>query len=239
LPRPFVAGALACTLLAGGAAAQAVDRGEIEDVVRELLTREPELVIDAIRQYQAEQEAARDAQIVGAIDAYRDELTSAAHPSVGPPDAAVTLIEFFDYRCGFCRRMVPRIDALLADHADIRIVFVEFPVLGPDSLRAAQASLAVWRQAPDVYMDFHRAVMAASDLSAPALVELAEVHGVDGDALVTEMQSEAVRAQLTENHRIAQAIGIEGTPAFVVGDAFMPGAVPLEQLEQAIAAARG
>ena len=214
-------------------------RAEIEAVVRELLAREPEIVIEAIRSFQAQQAEARDARIAAAIAANRAELTSTEHPSLGPADAAVTVVEFFDYRCGFCRRMTPRLDALLAAHDDVRVVFVEFPVLGPDSLRAAQASLAVWRRAPEAYPDVHRAFMAADDLSAPALVAIAEAHGLDGDRLVEDMQSEAVRTRLAANHRLARELGVEGTPAFIVGDAFMPGAIPLEQLEAAVANARG
>ncbi len=237
--RTLTAVGVALALNAGPVDAQEPARAEIERVVRELLAREPEIVIDAIRDYQARQEQARNAQVGEAIAAHRAELTSEDHPSIGPADAAVTVVEFFDYRCSFCRRMVPRLDALMADHDDVRVVFVEFPVLGPDSLRAAQASLAVWRQDPDAYPDVHRALMEADDLSAPALVAIAEGHGLDGDRLVAEMQSDAVRARLMANHELAQQIGIEGTPAFIVGDAFMPGAVPLEQLEAAVADARG
>jgi protein-disulfide isomerase len=237
--RTVTAVAVALAVHAGPVVAQEPARAEIERVVRELLAREPELVIDAIRSYQARQEEARNAQVADAIAAHRAALVSAEHPSIGPADAAVTVVEFFDYRCSFCRRMVPRLDALLAEHDDVRVVFVEFPVLGPDSLRAAQASLAVWRQDAEAYPDVHRAFMEADDLSAPALVAIAEEHGLDGDRLVEEMQSEAVRARLMANHELAQEIGVEGTPAFIVGDSFMPGAVPLEQLEAAVDDARG
>ena len=237
--RTLTAVGLALALNAGPAVAQEPSRAEIEQVVRDLLAREPELVVDAIRDYQAAQEDARNARVADAIAAHRADLESDEHPSIGPTDAAVTVVEFFDYRCSFCRRMVPRLDALLADHGDVRVVFIEFPVLGPESLRAAQASLAVWRQDPEVYPDVHRALMAADDLSAPALVEVAEAHGLDGDRLVEEMQGEAIRARLMANHELAQAIGVEGTPAFIVGDSFMPGAVPLERLEAAVADARG
>jgi protein-disulfide isomerase len=239
LLRTLTAVGLALASPIGPVAAETPARAEIEEVVRELLAREPELVVDAIRSYQAQQEEARDARVAAAIAANREALESAAHPSIGPAEAAVTVVEFFDYRCGFCRRMVPRLDALLAAHDDVRVVFVEFPVLGPDSLRAAQASLAVWRRDPEIYPDVHRAIMAADDLSAPALVAIAEEHGLDGDRLVEDMQSAAVRDRLAANHRLAREIGVEGTPAFIIGDVFMPGAVPVEQLEAAIAEARG
>lgn len=234
-----LAAVVATVLHAGAVAAQEPARAEIERVVRELLAREPEIVIEAIRSYQARQEQARDARAADAIAANRAELVSPEHPSIGPEDAAVTVVEFFDYRCSFCRRMVPQLDALMAAHDDVRVVFVEFPVLGPDSLRAAQASLAVWQQDRDAYFDVHRALMEADDFSAAALVRLAEAHGLDGDRLVEDMQSEAVRSRLMANHELARQIGVEGTPAFVVGETFMPGAVPLDQLEAAVADARG
>jgi protein-disulfide isomerase len=239
LLRTLTALGLIVAVQATPAVAQESSRAEIEEVVRELLAREPELVIDAIRAYQARQEEQRNAQVADAIASNRDALTSHAHPHLGSPDAEIAVVEFFDYRCSFCRRMVPRLDALLENHDDVRVVLIEFPVLGPDSLRAAQASLAVWRQAPERYAGFHAALMEADDLSAPALVALAEEHGLDGDRLVEDMQGEAVRERLMENHRLAQELGVEGTPAFVVGDRFMAGAVPLERLEAAITDARG
>jgi protein-disulfide isomerase len=239
LLRTLTALGLIVAVQATPAVAQDPSRAEIEEVVRELLAREPELVIDAIRAYQARQEEQRNAQVADAIAANRDALTSEAHPHLGSPDAEIAVVEFFDYRCSFCRRMVPRLDALLENHDDVRVVLIEFPVLGPDSLRAAQASLAVWRQAPERYAGFHAALMEADDLSAPALVALAEEHGLDGDRLVEDMQGDAVRERLMENHRLAQELGVEGTPAFVVGDRFMAGAVPLERLEAAVTDARG
>ncbi len=210
----------------------------IEAVVRELLEREPELVINAIEQFRAQQEVLRAAAAEAAIVEQRAALESAKHPSVGPADAAVTVVEFFDYRCGFCRRMLQPMAKLKEAHDDVRIVYVDFPVLGPDSRRAAQASLAAWLQRPDEYFAFHGALMTANDLSAPAIVELAKAHGFDTDQLLSDMQSDVVRERLEANYALAQAIGINGTPAFVVGDTLLPGAVPVERLEALIADAR-
>mgnify|MGYP006280244273 CR=1 FL=1 len=237
MSRALTALGLVMALAAAPAAAEPT-REEIEDVVRTLLQREPELVIQAIQTFQQQQEEARAAQAQAAIESQREGLISSAHPSVGPLDAAVHVVEFFDYRCGYCRRMVPALEALQRSHDDVRVVYVEFPVLGPDSLRAAQASLAAWQQDPDGYWEFHKAMMTADDLSAPAIEALAAAHGLDTDRLIDDMQGPAVRERLQTNFQMAQAIGIEGTPAFVVGDSFMPGAVPLERLEAAVAAAR-
>jgi protein-disulfide isomerase len=236
--RALTALGLVAALAAIPAAAQEPARDDVERIVRELLQREPEIVIEAIQAFQQRQEEERAANAQAAIEAHRPALQSAEHPSVGPADAAVTLVEFFDYRCGYCRRMVPALEALKAAHEDVRFVYVEFPVLGPDSLRAAQASLAAWVQDPGAYWDFHKAMMSADDLSAPAIEELAAAHGLDTDRLIDDMQSPAVRERIEANYAMAQAIGVEGTPAFVIGDTFLPGAVPLERLEAAIVDAR-
>lgn len=239
MSRALTALGLVLALAVPAAHAQDLVRDEVEAVVRDLLEREPELVIEAIQRFQANQEAVRAAATEAAIATHRAALLSTEHPSAGPADAAVTVVEFFDYRCGYCRRMLKPMAALKAAHADVRIVYIDFPVLGPDSLRAAQASLAAWRQSPAAYVAFHEALMSADDLSAPVIAGLAETHGLDADQLIEDMQSSAVRQRLEANYAIAQAIGIEGTPAFVIGDTLLPGAVPLERLEHAISAARG
>ncbi|MEO1089413.1 MAG: DsbA family protein [Pseudomonadota bacterium] len=229
-------------MLACGTAVPAMaensSREAIEAVVRELLEREPGLVVEAIQRYQVEQEAARLAAARANIVAQRAELTAAEHPSVGPEDAPVTLVEFFDYRCGFCRRMAPTVAGVVADSPDVRQVFIDFPVLGPDSLRAAQAGLAAWRQNADVYPAFHAALMAAEDLSAPAIMTLAEDHDLDTDQLLVDMQGDDVRARLERNFALARALGIDGTPSYVIGDQLLPGAIPAARLHEALSAAR-
>ncbi len=238
---PRVCTALALVLaVASPAAAQAQDfgRDDVEGIVRELLQREPELVIDAIQRFQQREEAARAAAAQEAIGQRMAAMHSPEHPSIGPADAAVTVVEFFDYRCGFCRRVLPSIAALAEANDDLRVVFIDFPVLGPDSLRAAQASVAAWMQKPEIYMAFHEALMTANDLTAPGIEALADAHDLDTDRLFADMQGDAVRSRLEANFAIAQEIGVEGTPAFVIGDRLVAGAVPLSQLESAVADAR-
>lgn len=228
---------LATAAAAPTARASEPARDDIEAVVRALLEREPELVIRAIETFRAQQETAREAAQLLALQTHGDALTAADHPSIGPADAAVTVVEFFDYRCSFCRRMAPTLSTLLQSNPQIRRVYIEFPVLGPESLRASQAALAVWRQDASLYPAFHEALMGADDLSAPALVRMAEAIGVDSDRMLREMQSGEVRARLQRNYELAQAIGVEGTPAYVIGHTLLPGAVPLERLQAAIEAA--
>lgn len=219
-------------------ALETAEREAIEAVVRELLQREPQVVIEAIEAFRAQQESARQAATQAALVTHAERLTAADHPSAGPSDAPVTLVEFFDYRCSFCRRMAPTVVSLMETNPEVRRVFIEFPVLGPESLRAAQAALAVWEQDPSLYPDFHHALMHADDLSAPALVRMATQLGLDGERLVDDMQSTSVRERLQRNYELASAIGVEGTPAYVVGDRLLPGAVPIQQLQAALDAAQ-
>ena len=219
-------------------ASEAGDRAVIEAVVRELLQREPELIIEAIEAFRTQQETARQAAMQTALAVHGEALRAADHPSEGPSDAEVTLVEFFDYRCSFCRRMAPAVVSLMETNVDVRRVFIEFPVLGPESLRAAQAALAVWAQDPALYPIYHRALMHADDLSAPALMRMADELGIDTARLTEDLQGAEVRDRLQRNYELAQAVGIEGTPAYVVGDRLLPGAVPIQQLQSALDAAR-
>lgn len=226
--------------MTGGSQARAQNSAEVERVeriVRELLMREPQIILEAIEELQrrelaADAERRRDAIATRADELLRDPAT----PAVGPDDASVTMVEFFDYRCGFCRRMIPALQRLLAEDPDLRIAFKELPVLGQDSVRAARAALA--SHAQDGYLDFHFALMAAEDLSQAGIMALAERQGLDVDRLVEDMNAEAVTQAINANYRLARELGIEGTPAFVIGDELVPGAVEHSQLVALIEEAR-
>jgi protein-disulfide isomerase len=241
--RGMKLGAATVAVVAGlglppAAAETDLDRAAVEAIVRDYLMREPQVIIEAIEAFRAQQEEARQAAMTAALLAHSGALTAADHPSAGPADAVVTMVEFFDYRCSFCRRMAPTVDGVAEANPDVRRVFIEFPVLGPESLRAAQAALAVWMEDPAAYPAFHLALMQSEDLSAPALMALADEAGIDGERMVSRMQSAEVRERLQRNYELAQAVGIEGTPAYVIGDRLLPGAVPAQQLQAALDDAR-
>ena len=220
-------------------------REEVEKIVRDYLMREPEVIYDAIQVLQerrqvAERERQR-AMVVARAPALFD---NADDPVAGNPDGDVTLVEFFDYRCGYCRSMVAGLRDLLATDAKLRFVFKELPVLGPESELAARAALAAARQDPEKYTKLHFALMGAKDLSLDAVKALARQVGLDVPRLLAEMEGEAVKRSLAANHALAQELGISGTPSFVVGDRLIPGAVDVSQLaalidEQRRAAAGG
>ncbi len=208
---------------------------EIEKIVRDYLLREPEIVYEAIQLLQArqqEEEAARRRDMLSQLAP--EIFNNPDDPVAGNLDGDVTLVEFFDYQCGYCRRMAPSLQALMRDDTDLRVVFKELPVLGPDSVTAARAALAASKVAPDRYQSFHFALMDASDLSEATILAEAESVGIDPAALKEAMQSEEVAQAIQRNLQVAGSLGINGTPSFIVGETIIPGAVPIEHLTQLI-----
>jgi len=167
-----------------------------------------------------------------------DLLNDPATPVAGNLDGDVTLVEFFDYRCGFCRRVLSSMQALMEEDDQLRVVFKELPVLGEDSVRASRAAIASREQNENLYLDFHLALMTADDLSMNGIRALAGNVGLDADQLETDMQSDTVTAAIDANYDLASALGIEGTPAFVVGETIVPGAVDKGRLTALIEEAR-
>jgi protein-disulfide isomerase len=232
---------MAAILVGMSAAAQAEEpelpADQVEKIVRDYLLREPEIIYEALQELQRRQTEAAAARQREAIAANQSELLEAAHTPVGGnPNGDVTLVEFFDYRCAYCRRVVPSLQALLEEDRGLRVVFKDLPVLGPDSVRAAKAALASRNQ--DGYVRFHFALMATDDLSTEGIRAVAESVGRDADRLEADMAAPDVNAAIEANYALANELGIEGTPAFVIGDQLYPGALDKTRLEQLIRAAR-
>ena len=232
--------ALLLALLAPTVAVRAEDgpsKAAIEEAVRDLLRREPELVYQALQALQDRQETEAKARQTEAVKALKDPLVADARdPILGDPKGAITLVEFFDYRCGYCRSLVPDLEHLVDTHDDLRFVMKEFPILGPDSLLGAKAALAAKQQG--AYAPFHEALMRAPKIDDALIAKLASDNGLDLERLKTDMEGDAIRTHLQENMVLAQSLGIGGTPAFVLGDQLLPGAVPGEELAKLIEAER-
>jgi protein-disulfide isomerase len=212
------------------------DREAIEQIVREYLVENPEVIEEALIELQRRRREAERMAQVDAIDALNDRIyADARDPSVGPADAAVTIVEFVDYRCSFCAISNTWLQGAIDDHGDeIRVVFKEFPLRGPDATEAARAGLAVWRNQPDLYLDFHNALFDANGpLPSQRIDEIAESVGVDVDAMRSTMDDDAITEQLAEVRQIGTEIGVRGTPFFIVGGTIIPGA-DLDALDRAL-----
>ncbi|WP_119462372.1 DsbA family protein [Rhodospirillaceae bacterium SYSU D60014] len=193
----------------------------IERVVRGYLLEHPEIIIEALQVLET-----RNRQ--QAIDAL---LADKAAPVAGNPEGPLTVVEFFDYQCPYCKTIAADMIETLEAEGDVRIVFKEFPILGQASEYAAKAALAAHRQGK--YLEFHQALMAArGKLNERMVIEEARRVGLDVERLQADMDSPEIAAALERNHELATALQVNGTPAFVVGKTVVPGQANMINLIQ-------
>jgi len=215
-------------------------REAVEAIVGDVIREHPEIVLDAIRTLQERQQAQEQQTNRAAFARYQDEIEhDPTSPVAGNPDGDVTVVEFFDYRCTYCKKVFPSIVTLLASDKNVRYVFKEFPILSPESEIGARAALAVWQHAPDLYFAFHSHLMALrGDLTKARVLSLADGLGIDPGSIEADMGSEKFSEVIRRNHVLADALGIRGTPGFVINGKIVPGAIGLDELRRMIAAAR-
>ncbi len=225
---------------AGAGATIAVDLPveAIRKIIRDYLLEHPEILAEA-EQVLAARRAAQEAEEErSAIRAHRAALLADPEAPVGGnPDGAITVVEFFDYRCGYCRRVKPTLETLIAENDDLRVVYKEFPILGMESLEAARAALA--SRAQGGYGAFHAALMDADgSFSRDHIMEVARSVGLDDERLARDMDDPAIDGLIQQNILLAQDLGIRGTPAFVIGERLVRGAMPIARFRAVIADAR-
>ncbi len=226
--------------LAAGDGLNDAQKRDVEKIVQEYIAKNPEILIRAMQEYRiAQQNAEREQARNNLITLAADLNVNPASPVIGNPDGDVTIVEFFDYRCGYCKKVFPTIQALLKEDGNIRYVLKEFPILGPESMIASQAALAVWDSAPDKYRALHTALMTTrGQLSEKRIFSIAEKLAIDVAALRKGMAKAVVTDELNNNMKLARSLGISGTPAFIVGEELVPGAVGIDTLKKLISAAR-
>ena len=245
--RTMYLAALAATFatvipIAGGSAQTAAgttpERSAIEQIVRDYLLRNPEIIQEALAALQAKNEAALKQRTRSAIIEHGEALRRhPASPVSGNPRGDVTVVEFFDYQCGYCKRSLKVVMDLLKTDRQVRIVWKEFPILGPVSGFAARAAMAAKQQ--DKYLRFHVGVMSLRGrLTETAIMGVAKDIGLDVARLRRDMEDPAIDSYLEETANLARAIGVRGTPAFVIGETLVPGAVDGANLRKIIAEAR-
>ncbi len=227
--------------LATPAAAQPFTPGQREEVVRilrEALTRDPSILREAITALQEDETRRADTAARSAIAALRDDLVrTPGDPVGGNPAGDVTVVEFYDIRCPYCRRMVPVIAELLRRDPGVRVVYKDMPVLGPASMLGARALLAAQKQGG--YLKLHALLMTGTPtIDRDALRVAAGRAGLDWPRLERDMEVPDVAVRINNNLAVAQKLRIEGTPAYVIGGTLLPGAVDLASLEDAVALAR-
>jgi protein-disulfide isomerase len=243
--RTSVAVGLTITLVLGlcvaGRAGEAPDasrRQEIETIIRDYLRAHPEVVLEALQEMERREQERQRAQRGETIRAHLVQLTQdPASPVAGNPQGRVTIVEFFDYQCGYCKRQEGELRKLLQTDADVRLVYKDLPILGPPSVFAARAALAARKQGK--HDALHDALMATDEpLTEEVVLKVAAQSGLDIAQLTKDMADRSVSEALDRNFRLQRALKIEGTPALIVGIEFIPGAASLDTLKALVARAR-
>ncbi len=212
----------------------------VESVVRDYLRKNPEVLVEAIRALRDKDVANTERKAKNTLESLRGQIENSPYSPVGGnPNGDVTLVEFFDYRCPYCKKVFPDIMALLKEDKGIRYVFKEFPILGPVSIFASRAALAAWSLDKKKYVAFHKTMMGSrGQLTEGRIFKMAKKNGIDPDQLRKAMNDPAVSAEINRNASMAEALNITGTPAFVIGDAIVPGAVDMKTLRILVSEAR-
>ena len=207
-----------------------LERSELETVIREYILANPEIIPEAMERLQQR----RMGEMVSAI---RTELETPFEGAwAGAADADVTIVEFFDYACGFCRTSLPDLERLLAEDDNLRVVFRELPILSEESVDAARVSLSAARQSE--YFAFHRAMFDAGRPGSATIAEAQRAAGLNEGQVRRDIADAAIEAEIQTNRELAGQLQLTGTPAFVIGDQVLAGAVGYERLRQAVAEAR-
>jgi protein-disulfide isomerase len=235
--------------LAGPAAAQGLDLTDMSEAeraafraeVRAYLMENPEVLMEAIGVLEQREAAAQAEADAATIEALSDRIFDTERSWVGGnPEGDVTLVEFIDYKCGYCRRAFPEVQELVASDGNIRLIVKEFPILGEQSVLASRFAIATLQvEGADAYKQVHdRLIAMRGDMNELALELVAEELGLDVEAIVARMDDEAVTEVIRANHALAQELSITGTPTYVLGDRMVRGYVPLDGMRAMVAEER-
>jgi len=209
---------------------------EVETIIHDYIMENPFFILQAIDKYQKETIQKSVSQAMEKN--YRKLFENDQSPQTDNADTAdITVVEFFDYNCGYCKRALPMVNALIASDPKVRFIYKEFPILGPTSITAAKWALAANKQGK--YVAFHNELMTLKgSLNESKLEKIAKNIGLDIKKLKQDAESDEVKKQIEETHAIASDLNIGGTPAFLVGEEIIPGGLSLDDIKKLIAEKR-
>jgi len=215
----------------------------LQNAIHDYILANPEVLIESLRRAKARAEQRQTELIKSRIIALGKSLVDDANaPILGNPKGDVTLVEFFDYRCPYCRQVEPWVQTLLKEDPGVRLVEKEFPILGPASIYAAHVALAAWKQGK--HTAFRNALMAKEgnmderSIHEDLVLQVAKSVGLDMDRMKVDMTRSDVEGEIQGDMRIAQLLGLTGTPAFIIGAELVPGATDLATLRAMVDDAR-
>ncbi len=239
-PQAATAGTAAPEMTTVAAAGTSIDRLEVEGIVRDYLIGNPEILLEMQQMLEQRQQEEQRVAHLEVIRGARDEIFSSAHDGiVGNPEGKTTIVEFFDYNCGFCKRAREDMLALTAADPDLRFVLKEFPILGPDSHKAHVVSMAFRALMPDRYEEFHNELLGNPGRAGEAsAIKIALSLGADETKLREEMKNPAINEAFEKTYDLANRLSITGTPSYVVGNEVVFGALGQDVLGEKIAMAK-
>lgn len=225
-------------LLPFTAMAHGLSEERVKELVLEAIRETPEIVLEAVQIIEARQQADQVRAAAQVLSNERDALERDPNaPVLGNPDGDVTVVEFFDYNCPYCRRVKPHMEALLAADPNVRVVYREWPILGDGSVFAARAALASRNQGK--YEEFHWAMMSLDGRAEEgSVLKAAEDIGLNLAKLRRDMKSPEIDQHIEASMRLSRELGFNGTPSFVIGDALAPGLIDADQMIEMVNQAR-
>ncbi len=240
----FLLSTVACLALIGTSSVAKADlndaeKAEINKMIESYISNNPKVVLDTLENYRLEQinkvEQEAGEKAAALISDIRQKTK--AYPFAGNAKGDIIVTEFFDYNCGYCHKAFESIQGIVENDKDVKVVFVEMPILGPTSLLASQWSLAAEKQGK--YFEFHTGVMNhKGQKTAEELTKIAEKVGLDVEKLKKDAASESVQQKIQENIQLAETLGITGTPGFIVETEVIRGYLPYDQMKSVISAER-
>jgi protein-disulfide isomerase len=216
----------------------ALDKEAVEKIVRDYLLANPELLIEAMQELEKKQNARRQAAADRAIVEQRAQIfDDPDSPVGGNPKGDVTIVEFFDYHCGYCKQVQPVLTQVLSEDKQVRVIYKELPILSENSRYAALAALAAARQGK--YVELHNALMEnRGQVTRERLTQLAATLKLDAKKLLKDMEDEKLGSQIDKNLDLARVLNVTGTPGFLIGKKLVPGAIDYSTMKRLVQEAR-
>lgn len=215
------------------------DRAAIESIIKDyLVNKHPEVLKEAYDELQRREQNSADLKSKQALADQKEKIFSDSNTPVGGnPQGDVTVVEFFDFQCGYCKMAEPSIEKLIKDDKGVKFIYKDFPILGTASVTAAEAALASIKQ--NKYIAFHDALMSRKEhLTEEVIYETAKNVGLNVEKLKKDMSDSAISKQIEKNIQLGSEVGVRGTPLFIIGDKFFPGAMQYDEMNKAVKDAR-
>ncbi len=209
-----------------------VSQDEIKKVVREFIEENPDVIVNSVMKMQERKMQEMQQKTQELVKESKSSLESTENqPFFGNRDAKFVIVQFYDYRCGHCKNSNKDVTKFINENSDAKVVYRNLAILGPDSIKASQASLAVYKLYPKVFKEFHDSLMAASVINDKELNALFAKYNLDKDKVLKEMQSEEISKVLEENKILAAKIGVRGVPAYIINGEFVNAMVNYDVLK--------